>query len=214
MSVCVEEEEGRAESPVPSCLSMKSDRSKGLPPYFSNEPGPSDTKGQYHRQRAESPVPSCLSMKSDRSIGNPPNFSNEPGPSDTKKRKRTLAVVKQQLSCCALCQEALRDPVSTSCGHWFCTQCITSYWDQFGSSGGSTCPQCGKRSRTRPGLQTPSQTSIEQSDGGLQEDLDEHKTSLRKRCEFVTEGTAEAGTGTPLNRIYTELHITEGQSEE
>ncbi|XP_078144447.1 protein NLRC3-like isoform X2 [Centroberyx gerrardi] len=212
MSVRVEEEEGRAESPVPSCLSMKSDWSKELnPPEFSNEPGPSDTKGQYHRQRAESPVPSCLSMKSDRSKGKPPNFSNEPGPSDTKKKKRSRGVVKQQLSCCALCQEVLRDPVSTSCGHWFCTQCITSYWDQ---SGSSVCPQCGKRSRTRPGLQTPSQTSIAQSDGGLQEVLGEHRISLRNRCEFVIEGTAEAGTGTPLNRIYTELYITEGQSEE
>uniref|UniRef100_A0A667X7I6 NACHT domain-containing protein n=1 Tax=Myripristis murdjan TaxID=586833 RepID=A0A667X7I6_9TELE len=44
--------------------------------------------------------------------------------------------------------------------------------------------------------------------------LDEHKISLRRRCEFVTEGTAAAGTGTPLNRIYTELYITEGRSEE
>ncbi|XP_071371593.1 NLR family CARD domain-containing protein 3-like [Centroberyx affinis] len=164
--------------------------------------------------RAESPVPSCLSMKSDRSKGNPPKFSNEPGPSDTKERKRTLGVVKQQLSWCALCQEILRDPVSTSCGHWFCTQCITSYWDQSGSSEDSTCPQCRKRSSTRPGLQTPSQTSIAQSNGSLQEDLDEHKISLRNRCEFVIEGTAEAGTGMPLNRIYAELYITEGQSEE
>uniref|UniRef100_A0A668AD86 NACHT domain-containing protein n=1 Tax=Myripristis murdjan TaxID=586833 RepID=A0A668AD86_9TELE len=35
-----------------------------------------------------------------------------------------------------------------------------------------------------------------------------------RRCEFVTEGTAAAGTGTPLNRIYTELYITEGRREE
>uniref|UniRef100_A0A667YY97 RING-type domain-containing protein n=1 Tax=Myripristis murdjan TaxID=586833 RepID=A0A667YY97_9TELE len=41
-------------------------------------------------------------------------------------------------------------PFSTSCGHWFCRQCITSDWDQSGSSGDSACPQCGKRSRTRP----------------------------------------------------------------
>uniref|UniRef100_A0A8C9XWJ4 RING-type domain-containing protein n=1 Tax=Sander lucioperca TaxID=283035 RepID=A0A8C9XWJ4_SANLU len=40
------------------------------------------------------------------------------------------------------------DPVSTSCGHWFCRQCITSYWDQSASSGDSCCPQCGERSRT------------------------------------------------------------------
>uniref|UniRef100_A0A4W6DM74 NACHT domain-containing protein n=1 Tax=Lates calcarifer TaxID=8187 RepID=A0A4W6DM74_LATCA len=48
----------------------------------------------------------------------------------------------------------------------------------------------------------------------LQEVLDEHKISLRKRCERVTEGTDETGSESLLNRIYTELYITEGQSEE
>ncbi|XP_029935257.1 NACHT, LRR and PYD domains-containing protein 12-like, partial [Myripristis murdjan] len=188
---------------------MKSNRSKEEPPDFSAEPGPSDTKGSCHR--AESAVSSGLSMKSDWSKEEPPDSSAEPGPSDTKDRKRSRGDVKEQLSCCALCQEVLRDPVSTSCGHWFCRQCITSHWDQSGSSGDSACPQCGERSRTRPGLQTPSQTST--VDGGLQEVLDEHKISLRRRCEFVTEGTAAAGTGTPLNRIYTELYITQGRRE-
>ncbi|KAI3355574.1 hypothetical protein L3Q82_018399, partial [Scortum barcoo] len=51
-------------------------------------------------------------------------------------------------------------------------------------------------------------------DVGLQEVLDEHKISLRRRCERVTEGSDEAGSETLLNRIYTELYITEGQSEE
>ncbi|XP_074475973.1 NACHT, LRR and PYD domains-containing protein 3-like [Sebastes fasciatus] len=203
----------RAESPVPSCLSMKSDWSMGYPPHFSNEPGPSDTKVQY-RQRAESPVPSCLSMKSDWSRMTPLNFSNEPGPSDTKKRKRSDVSVEEQLSCCALCQDVLKDPVSTSCGHRFCRQCITSYWDQSASSGDSSCPQCGERPRTRAGLQTAGQTSTVQTDSGLQEVVDEHKISLRRRCECVTEGTDETGSRTLLNRIYTELYITEGQSEE
>uniref|UniRef100_A0A672Y2N3 NACHT domain-containing protein n=1 Tax=Sphaeramia orbicularis TaxID=375764 RepID=A0A672Y2N3_9TELE len=44
--------------------------------------------------------------------------------------------------------------------------------------------------------------------------LEEHKLSLKKRCECVAEGGVEAGSGTPLNRIYTELYITEGQSED
>ncbi|TWW53415.1 hypothetical protein D4764_0190540 [Takifugu flavidus] len=35
--------------------------------------------------------------------------------------------------------------------------------------------------------------------------------SLKSRCEHVTEGTNEAGSGTLLNKIYTELYITEGQ---
>ncbi|XP_045923548.1 NLR family CARD domain-containing protein 3-like [Micropterus dolomieu] len=124
MSVCVEEEEDRAESAASSCLSMKSDRSKDL---------------------------------------DPPIFSNELGPSDTKERKRSPVPVEEQPSCCALCQDVLKDPVSTSCGHWFCRQCITSYWDQSASSGDSSCPQCGERSRTRAGLQTASQSSSVQS---------------------------------------------------
>ncbi|XP_073347023.1 protein NLRC3-like [Pagrus major] len=191
MSVCVNEEEDRAESPVSSCLSMKSDRSKHHPPDFSNEPGPSDSEVQSNRQRAESPVSSCLSMKSDRSKDLPLNFSNEPGPSDSDN-----------------------EPGPSDCGHWFCRQCITSYWDQSASSGLSSCPQCGERSRTGAGLQTASLTSTVQMNVGLQEVFHEHKISLRRRCERVTEGSDETGSGTLLNKIYTELYITEGQSEE
>ncbi|XP_075330423.1 NACHT, LRR and PYD domains-containing protein 14-like isoform X3 [Odontesthes bonariensis] len=127
-------------------------------------------------------------------------------------RKRSGVCEEQQLSCCALCQDVLKDPVSASCGHWFCRQCITSYWDQSAPSGGSywdqsapsggsSCPQCGERSRAAP-------------DVGLQEVLDEHKMSLRRRCEHVTEGSDGAGGGTLLSTIYTELYITEGRSEE
>uniref|UniRef100_A0A3B3VNL2 NACHT domain-containing protein n=1 Tax=Poecilia latipinna TaxID=48699 RepID=A0A3B3VNL2_9TELE len=38
--------------------------------------------------------------------------------------------------------------------------------------------------------------------------------SLKRRCECVTEGIDETGSRTLLNKIYTELYITEGQSEE
>ncbi|XP_067432511.1 NLR family CARD domain-containing protein 3-like isoform X2 [Thunnus thynnus] len=176
MSVCVEEEEDRAESPVSSCLSMKSDRSKGLPVQFSNEPGPPDT--------------------------------------EKRMRKKSGVSVEEQLSHCSLCQDILKDPVSINCGHWFCRQCITSYWDQSASSGDFSCLQCGQRSRTRPGLQIHSQSSTVQINDALWEVLNEHKISLRKRCECVTEGTDEAGSETLLNSIYTELYIAEGQSEE
>ncbi|XP_031727288.1 NACHT, LRR and PYD domains-containing protein 12-like isoform X2 [Anarrhichthys ocellatus] len=129
MSVCEEEEEDRAESLVSGCLSMKSDRSKRFPLFFSKEPGPSDTQ--------------------------------------KKKRSRVSKFFLRLMS----------------------------------------------RSRTRAGLQTASETRSVQN-SGLQEVLDEHKISLKKRCECVTEGSDETGSGTLLNRIYTELYITEGQSEE
>ncbi|XP_030574661.1 NACHT, LRR and PYD domains-containing protein 12-like [Archocentrus centrarchus] len=163
--------------------------------------------------RPKSPGSGCLSMKSDCSKGEPLNFSNEPLSSDTKK-KRSCVCEEERPSCCASCQDVLKDPVSTSCGRWFCRQCISSYWDQSASSGDSSCPQCGQRSRTTAGLQTASQSSCGQTDAGLQEVLEEHKISLRRRCERVTEGSDETGSGTLLNRIYTELYITEGQSEE
>ncbi|XP_060932701.1 NACHT, LRR and PYD domains-containing protein 12-like [Limanda limanda] len=163
--------------------------------------------------RAECPGSSCLSLKRDCSKEPPPFFSKEPEPSHTEERKRSHVSEEEQSSCCASCQDVLKDPVSTSCGHWFCRQCITSYWDQSGSPGDSSCPQCGQRSRTGAGAQTAGQSSTVQ-DPGLQEVLDEHKLSLRRRCEHVTEGSDETGCRTLLNRIYTELYITEGQSEE
>ncbi|KAG7460466.1 NACHT, LRR and PYD domains-containing protein 12-like [Solea senegalensis] len=198
-SGCVEEDEDRAESPGPSGLSVKR-----KPLTFSHEPGASETKGQNQRQRAESPGPSGLSVKSDQSMGQIITFSHEPGASETKDQ---FAVsVDEQTSRCPLCQDVLKDPVSTSCGHRFCRLCISSYWDQSGPPGDSCCPQCGQRPRTGRG---PRSIHV-----GLQKVLDEHKISLRSRFEHVTEGTEGTGSRTLLNRIFTELYITEGQSEE
>ncbi|XP_035990672.1 NLR family CARD domain-containing protein 3-like isoform X1 [Fundulus heteroclitus] len=207
----VQEMENRAEPPGSSCPSIRSDWSKGRPPEFSEEPGPSE--GQNHRQRAEPPGSSCPSIRSDRSRNRPPDFSKEPGASDSEGRKRS-SVGEEQRSCCALCQKVLMDPVSASCGHWFCRQCITSYWVQSAPSGPSSCPQCGKRPRRGPGLLAANQSSCAPGNVGLQEVLEEHKISLRRRCERVTEGSDEPGSRTLFNRIYTDLYITEGQSEE
>ncbi|TWW71342.1 NLR family CARD domain-containing protein 3 CARD15-like protein [Takifugu flavidus] len=83
---------------------------------------------------------------------------------------------------------------------------ILSNWDQSAPPGESSCSQSGSRSgdaEIRP---------KQRSD--LQEVIEGHKISLKRRCEHVTEGTHEAGSGTLLNKIYTELYITEGQSEE
>ncbi|XP_067467082.1 NACHT, LRR and PYD domains-containing protein 12-like isoform X7 [Thunnus thynnus] len=52
------------------------------------------------------------------------------------------------------------------------------------------------------------------ADSDLQEVLNKYKISLRLRCQHVTEGTDESESETLLNKIYTELYITEGKSED
>ncbi|XP_044214890.1 NACHT, LRR and PYD domains-containing protein 12-like isoform X1 [Thunnus albacares] len=163
---------------------------------------------------ADSLTSSLLSIEIDRSVDDPPGFSNEPVPSDTKERNMRGVSVEEQLFCCSLCQDLLKDGVSIGCGHLFCRQCITSYWDQSASSGDFSCPQCAKSSRTRPGLQTDSQTSTVQKDSGPEEVIDKYKFSLRRICQHVTEGIDEAGSETLLNSIYTKLYITEATSKD
>ncbi|XP_074487657.1 uncharacterized protein LOC141765520 isoform X1 [Sebastes fasciatus] len=155
--------------------------------------------------RAESLVSGCL--KSDESKDHPPGFSNEPGLSESKVQYRPRA----------------ESPVP-SCLSMKSDRSM-GYPPDFSNEPGPSESKEKKRSHAsveepmstsikRPRLQTASQTSTVQTERVQQEVVDEHKISLRRRCECVTEGTDETGSGTLLNRIYTELYITEGQSEE
>ncbi|XP_031421488.1 NLR family CARD domain-containing protein 3-like isoform X2 [Clupea harengus] len=272
------------------------------PPNFSSGPPQSDPKSQTHR--AVSPVPSCVSMKSVWSMPHPPpNFSSGPPHYDPNVQWNVLT---QDQFRCGVCEQLLRDPVITTCGHSFCRQCISSYWSQSGPSGDYSCPQCRKRSRTQTFLNpditmaqpllyphpTTTQplvyppTAMAQSslyqhremaqlhlkpsttmaqvpphlDSGQnplyphfhmaqispQPPLDEHivlegskhlqtepapvkrakltddvlnralvnhKASMKRRFESISEGIIRSETQTLLNKIYTELYITEGESE-
>ncbi|XP_038588808.1 protein NLRC3-like isoform X2 [Micropterus salmoides] len=164
--------------------------------------------------RAESAASSCLSAKRDRSKEEPPLFSNEPGPSDTKVQSRQRA--ESAASSCLSAKSDLsketppdfspepgpsdtkekRSPVCVE-GQ---PSCCALYQDVLKDPVSTSC-----------GQNISSSLLI---DSGLQEVLDEHEISLRRRCERVTEGSDETGSGTLLNTIYTELYITEGQSEE
>ncbi|XP_048857399.1 NACHT, LRR and PYD domains-containing protein 12-like [Brienomyrus brachyistius] len=70
----------RADSPVPSCVSLMSDRSMDHPVTFREEPFPTDQS--ILMKRADSPVPSCVSLMSDRSMDHPVTFREEPFPTD------------------------------------------------------------------------------------------------------------------------------------
>ncbi|XP_061594888.1 NACHT, LRR and PYD domains-containing protein 12-like [Cololabis saira] len=192
MGDCVEEEEERPKSPGSICLSLKSDWSNDLPPDFSKEPGPSDAEGRYCSQRPESPGSICLSLKSDSSKDLPLFFSKKPGPSDTRRGANSAA---------SRCRSTKSD-VSKDLPENFNNKPAPMKRSLYQSTLSEYVGH-GKRSR-----------ASHPQDAGLQKILDEHKTSLRSRCEHVTEGIDETGSRTPLNRIYTELFITEGLSEE
>ncbi|XP_060744283.1 E3 ubiquitin/ISG15 ligase TRIM25-like [Tachysurus vachellii] len=53
---------------------------------------------------------------------------------------------------CPVCQELLKDPVKTPCGHNFCKVCIDDLWDKEDQSGVYSCPHCKVTHNTRPEL--------------------------------------------------------------
>ncbi|XP_061116493.1 NACHT, LRR and PYD domains-containing protein 3-like, partial [Conger conger] len=87
----------RAGSPVPSCLSMKSDHSMGPPLDFRGE-FTSDQRDRQRVERAGSPVPSCLSMKSDHSMGPPLDFRGTFTSDQSVVKVKVLFSVKEFIS--------------------------------------------------------------------------------------------------------------------
>ncbi|TWW53112.1 Nucleotide-binding oligomerization domain-containing protein 2 [Takifugu flavidus] len=157
-------------------------------------------------ERAESTVSSCVSMKSDRSKDRPETFGTGPQGSPLKMDEdRAESTVS---SCVSLKSDHSKDKIIDfrSSDQIERGEHILSNWDQAAPPGESSCSQSGSRSGDTE--MKPKQRS------DLQEVIEGHKISLKRRCEHVTEGTNEAGSGTLLNKIYTELYITEGQSEE
>lgn len=53
---------------------------------------------------------------------------------------------------CSLCMSLLRDPVAIPCGHSFCMDCISGYWNEADYTGIYICPQCKITFTQRPVL--------------------------------------------------------------
>ncbi|XP_062387154.1 NACHT, LRR and PYD domains-containing protein 3-like [Sardina pilchardus] len=142
--------------------------------------------------------------------GETPRQRSKPGHYDEGEIKADLT---QDQSRCGVCEQVLRDPV-TICGHSFCRQCISSYWEQPGLPGDQACPQCGKTCRTQP-LQPPLDEHTEKGtqDESLRRVIKIHKACLKRRFENISEGIIKPGAEILLNKIYTELYITKGESE-
>ncbi|XP_062313793.1 protein NLRC3-like isoform X9 [Osmerus eperlanus] len=222
----------RPASPVPSCVSMKSDKSMGRPIMFSDGGGPSNEKGM-RQQRPASPVPSCVSMKSDKSMGRPIVFSDGGGPSneegDQQEKSESHQSHHEDLSSIFT---VLEETV---------IRFVTKELKRMKRILSSDFPEGLESQREDQEVVDPEYQKQESSarEGALKitlhvlrnmnqkelaDTLEKNeraeicrqklKSELRKKFETVFEGIAKQGNPTLLNKIYTDLYITEGESGE
>ncbi|XP_061573877.1 tripartite motif-containing protein 16-like [Cololabis saira] len=60
-------------------------------------------------------------------------------------------MAQQEKFSCSICLDLLRDPVTISCGHSYCMNCIKNFWDE-GEKKLPSCPQCRRTFIPRPEL--------------------------------------------------------------
>ncbi|XP_016317534.1 protein NLRC3-like [Sinocyclocheilus anshuiensis] len=150
-------------------------------------------KGDVQYQRAPCQEPSCVSMKSENSTYQAHKFRNEAVTSDTRMRQTAASPVS---SCVSMkSNDSIVQPPNLSNGT-VTSNPVDEHNDLVKSVNHLTC------------------TSLVETNIRHQRIKDTHKTCMKNKYESLFEGIKLQKNQTLLNRIYTQLYITEGENEE
>ncbi|KAI1883774.1 hypothetical protein AGOR_G00235040 [Albula goreensis] len=214
----------REGSPVPSCLSVKSEQSIDHPIQFK---GGVTGDPRVRVKRAGSPVPSCLSVKSEQSIDHPIQFkggvTSDPSVSQNPDQPIILTLTEKSLQ--RTLGQLKKDELKQ-----FQTQLRQDYSKYFESElEEHYVPDVVKKMLKRCGRETSLITahilrnmnkmdladSVEnthQKNESIVRPEEKLKTMLKKKMEYIFQDLTKQGNPTQLDEIYTELFITEGGS--
>ncbi|CAL8297603.1 unnamed protein product [Merluccius merluccius] len=223
------EQQERADSPGPSCVSMKSDRSIEYPPNLKDG-RPSREERREQQERADSPGPSCVSMKSDRSIEYPPNLKDgRPSREKRTDASDVLSEFRVKFSLVFVLLQLIKENARA-----FLDKEVEKLWRGLFPD----YPQCSESQLGEEEVDVEEQEQRRRAIEGVlditllclkqlkQEELADSlqsktvvincqhkiKSHLKEKTQCVFEGITKAGQPTPLNKIYTELFITERHS--
>ncbi|XP_060760486.1 NACHT, LRR and PYD domains-containing protein 12-like [Neoarius graeffei] len=183
----------RSDSPEPSCVSMKSDRSMDIPWHFKHG-NPSSVHSKLQLKRSDSPEPSCVSMKSDRSMDIPWHFKHG-NPSSVHSELQMKRSDSPEPSCVSMKSDASMDPPL-----------------HFNSGNPSSVHSDLQKAGDRREKIFITDTGHAPESAAGNEVQKKFKLNLMKKFQCLNEVMIKQENRVLLNEIYTELYITEGDS--
>ncbi|XP_051798519.1 NLR family CARD domain-containing protein 3-like isoform X2 [Acanthochromis polyacanthus] len=217
--------------PASSCVSFKSDRSKGLSLYFKRGPRPAAERNPPGPRSASS----CVSFKSDRSKGLSLYFKRGPRPAAERVEQQNSEVPRAQSV-----QQHHLDSIFMLLEDNMVTF-VKKELKKMQKLVSPDYPECSSESQRENEEELEGDDEDERSSREMFEQITvlflrrmkqekladclqsklaaavcgrELKCGLKKKFQRVFEGIAKAGQKTLLNEIYTELYITEGGTAE
>lgn len=114
------------------------------------------------------------------------------------------SLVSEDQLLCPICLDIFDQPISTPCGHNFCMNCLTSYWD---NSSLCTCPVCKHQFTLQPDLKVNTFISgLVQQFASIQ--LCKKNEEAQTKCDICTEPQQEAiKSCVECMTSYCQLHL-------